>query len=59
MKIKVTFEKIFDAVEYTMSDDWEDCTFEEFKECLQEDFISYAENIVPEMKFIEIKENEN
>ena len=55
MKIKVTYEKIFDAVEYTMSEDWKDCTFDEFRDKLVYNFDYYPEEVINEMKFEEIK----
>lgn len=59
MKIKVTFEKVFDAVEYTMSEDWENCTYEQFFEYLVTNFTKYPYEIIEQMIFEEIKENDN
>lgn len=59
MKIKVTYEKIFDSNEhYAFLDEEElkELTFEQFKDGIVMDIEDYPEEIIDELKFEEIKE---
>jgi hypothetical protein len=58
MKIKVTFEKVFDSDEFFAFDEnLAELTFEKFKEEILLDLIEYPyENLEDTLKFEEIKE---
>lgn len=59
MKIKVTFEKIYDADDFyggISEEDLKDLTFDQFKEGLIMELQDYPEDIIEYLEFEEIKE---
>ena len=58
MKIKVTYEKIFDSDEHYIfldKEELEEITFEQFKDGIIMDIQDYPNEIIDELKFEEIK----
>lgn len=61
MKIKVTFEKIFDSNEFYNGcdpEDLEDLTFEQFKDGIYDE-LDEDRYLIEDFKFEEIKEDDN
>ena len=59
MKIKVTFEKIYDSDDFydgISEEDLKDLTFDQFREGLINDLRYYPEDIIEYLEFEEIKE---
>ena len=59
MKIKVTFEKIYDSDDFydgISEEDLKDLTFDQFKEGLIMELQDYPEDIIEYLEFEEIKE---
>lgn len=60
MKIKVTYEEIYDSHDFYAFDDEEDLsdlTFEQFSEGLRDTFNNYPEDIIDFLKFEKINDN--
>ena len=61
MKIKVTFEKIFDSNEFYShcdAEDLEDLTYDDFVFGIQETYIEFPEDAIEELKYELIEEND-
>ena len=60
MKIKVTYEEIYDSRDFYAFDDEEDLndlTFEQFSEGLRDTFNNNSEDIIDFLKFEKINDN--